>query len=184
MLIVQAPHAILTKKTKRVKKIDKETLHIIEEMKKTLLAAKDPEGVGLAAPQVNYPFQLFITKPTPKATIRVFINPVVTLLDKEPPLPQRNKQDHIDGVQLEGCLSLKDIWGTVGRSKKIRMIYMDEKGKTHEKEFSGFTSIIIQHEYDHLQGILFTRRVLEQKGQLYKSHKNSLGEDEFEEIAL
>jgi len=50
--------------------------------------------------------------------------------------------------------------------------------------FSGFSATIIQHEYDHLRGILFPKRVLEQKGKLYKSHKNEKGEDEFDEIDI
>jgi peptide deformylase len=52
------------------------------------------------------------------------------------------------------------------------------------KEFSGFPAIIIQHEMDHLNGILFTKRVMEQNEKLFKSHKNADGEDEFEEIKI
>ncbi len=81
-------------------------------------------------------------------------------------------------------MSLKDVWGTVTRAKKVKISYMNEQGKMQEKTASGFLSTVLQHEYDHLQGILFPRRVLEQKGQLYKSSKNDEGEDEFEEINL
>lgn len=183
MQIIQAPHPVLSEKAKPIKKIDKDIIRLIDDMKATLLAARDPEGVGLAAPQVGYGLQLFIIKPSPKAAVSVYINPKLTLIDKEIKLP-KDKEKLKKGIQLEGCLSLKDIWGTVARSNKVLYSYTDERGKTHEKEVSGFTSIILQHEYDHLQGILFPRRVLEQKGQLYKSHKNEQGEDEFEEIDL
>lgn len=64
------------------------------------------------------------------------------------------------------------------------MAYLDEKGVKHQEVFTGFLATIIQHEFDHLQGVLFPRRVLEQKGQLYKSVKNKKGEMEFEEISV
>lgn len=58
------------------------------------------------------------------------------------------------------------------------------KEETENKNFSGFSAIIIQHEMDHLDGILFPKRVLEQKGILYKSHKNEKNEDIFEELEI
>ena len=61
---------------------------------------------------------------------------------------------------------------------------MDETGKIYTKEFKDFLATIIQHEYDHLNGILFPKRVLEQKGKLYKSSKEKNGEDIFEELVL
>jgi peptide deformylase len=88
------------------------------------------------------------------------------------------------GVQLEGCLSLKDIWGIVKRHQSISVSFMNEKGEKHTKTFDGFLATIIQHEYDHLQGVLFPKRVLEQKQQLYHSKKNTKGETEFEEMTL
>lgn len=180
MQIVQAPSDVLARIALPVKKIDKELLALIEAMKKTLESAKDPEGVGLAAPQVGKSIQLFIAKPSPKSKISVFINPTISL-NQEQIIP---KDDSDDSVQLEGCLSLKDIWGEVKRSSQVSVSYMDEEGKHHKKTIKGFLAIIIQHEYDHIQGILFPRRVLEQKGKLYKSSKNKKGEDIFEEITI
>ena len=81
-------------------------------------------------------------------------------------------------------MSLPTIWGPVLRSSSVTLSYLDEYGKSHKKKFSNFLSTIIQHEMDHLQGILFPKRVLEQKGILYKSHKNEKGEDVFEEITI
>ena len=86
--------------------------------------------------------------------------------------------------KLEGCLSLKDIWGDVVRSPEVTLEYFDEKGKKHTKTFNGFLATIIQHEMDHLEGILFPKRVLEQKGTLYKSEKDEKGQDIFEEIKI
>lgn len=174
MQIVQAPDTVLSTQAKKVEKIDKTILDLIEDMKHTLLHASDPEGVGIAAPQVGKSLQIFLMKPEKDSPITVVINPEVKLLGK--PAKRKSKSG---GAMLEGCLSLKDIWGTVERPPKVHITYLDETGKEHDKTVSGWPARIIQHEYDHLQGILFPLRVLEQDGQLYKSHKNKEGKDEF-----
>lgn len=183
MQIIQAPHPVLATPAKHIKTINKTILDLIESMKQTLDDAQDPEGVGLAAPQVGEGLQLFIIKESRKSPVTIYINPKVTLLSKTPPQTKKEKEKK-EGMKLEGCLSLKDIWGTVKRSPKISIKYLDEKGKEHKKICTGFIATIMQHEYDHLNGILFPRRVLEQKGQLYKSYKNDKDEDEFEEISI
>lgn len=155
-------------------------------MEKALLSAKDPIGVGLAAPQVGKSLQIFIAKPSDKLGSMVFINPKIIAQSSEVDYVKRPKKDTSEKAskKLEGCLSLPAIWGPVLRSSSITISYLDEHGKSHKKKFSNFLSTIIQHEMDHLEGILFPKRVLEQKGTLYKSHKNEKGEDVFEEIEL
>lgn len=183
--IIQAPNSVLGSITKPIGKIDKTIKNLIAEMTESLLYAKDPEGVGLAAPQVGKSLQLFIIKESPKDPLLVFINPTLTI-PKGMKLPSedsnQDKENH--EVKLEGCLSLQDVWGIVHRYPEVELTYLDEYGKSQTKRFDGFLSTIIQHEYDHLQGILFPRRVLEQKGQLYKSVKNKKGEIEFEELKV
>lgn len=179
MKIVQAPDAVLSAKAAPIKKIDKEVLALIEDMKHTLLVASDPEGVGLAAPQVGRSVQLFIIKPEKNAPFSVFMNVKVKILSEK--TVRKGKSGH---AKLEGCLSIKDVWGTVARAKKIEVSYMDETGKTHTQTFSGWVATIIQHEQDHLDGILFPRRVLEQGGKLYKSHKDKNGEEIFDLVEL
>lgn len=183
--IVQAPSPVLANPAKKINNIDKTILHLIKEMTETLEKATDPEGVGLAAPQVGEGVQLFIIKPTPKAKVDVFINPVLTIPAnaKMDDLKEKLENDDED-VKLEGCLSLKDIWGVVERYDKVHLSYLDEHGKNHEKSYEGFFATIIQHEYDHIQGVLFPKRVLEQESKLYKSTKNKKGEQVFEEISL
>lgn len=182
MKIVQAPHDVLNKEAKPVDKIDKAIRKLLAEMEDTLVKAKDPEGVGLAAPQVNKSLQLFIVREHPRAPILTFINPVIEERFDDPhPIKKRK---HESSVQLEGCLSLKDVWGVLTRKHGVVLSYQDEKGKLHKKIFDGFMATIIQHEVDHLHGILFPKRVLEQNGQLYHSKTNSKGEIEFEEIGL
>jgi len=182
MEIIKAPNPVLSQNAKPVSVITKNILDLIEEMKTILLVARDPEGVGLAAPQIGKSLQIFIAKPANASPIAVFINPKVTAIQQTTNKKQQTAQK--SNSQLEGCLSLQNIWGSVKRSPKVAITYLDEKGITHQKTISGFLAIIIQHEYDHLHGILFPKRVLEQKGKLYKSKKDKDGKDVFEEINL
>jgi peptide deformylase len=154
-------------------------MNLIQEMEVSLNSASDPVGVGLAAPQVGKSLSLFIAKPTTRSPISVFINPKI--ITKE---PLEEIVDEDKPCKLEGCLSLKDIWGEVLRSPEIVLEYMDEAGNQHKRKYTGFMATIIQHEVDHLNGILFPKRVLEQSGTLYSSHKNPKGEDEFEELRI
>lgn len=184
--IVTAPNPILSNIAKPLSKVDSSVERIIEEMKKTLAQTTDPKGVGLAAPQVGKSLRIFIAKPTDKSKILVFINPEITEKSSEVNYVKRPKKDESEKAskKLEGCLSLPTIWGPVLRASSLTLSYLDEHGTKHAKVFSGFMATIVQHETDHLNGILFPKRVLEQKGTLYKSHKNKKGEDEFEEIEI
>lgn len=189
--IVQAPDPVLFQNAKPVKSIDKVLSRLIKNMEETLINSKDPEGVGLAAPQVGKSLQLFIIKQTPRSPTLTFINPhIEKLLDETPEnnLSEKSEdspdKDHEDNIKLEGCLSLYSIWGKVKRSPSLILSYQDESGKSHKRKFTGFIATIIQHEFDHLQGFLFTKRVIEQKQKLYKSKRNEKGETEFEEIEL
>ena len=179
--IVIAPNPILAQKAKPVTRIDNAIVNLISEMKKTLEITKDPIGVGLAAPQVGKSLRIFIAKPTQKSPVWVFVNPKIQKLKED--IKQNAKQKTANG-KLEGCLSLPNIWGNVSRASKITLYYTDQHGKRHKRKLQGFMANIIQHEVDHLDGILFTERVLRQKGKLYKSHKNEEGEDEFEELEI
>jgi len=179
MLIVKAPSPVLSTTAKKVTKVDRAILSLIQEMEQTLNAASDPIGVGLAAPQIGKSLKLFIAKPTVKSPISVFINPKITAQK-----PLANDTDGKKTHKLEGCLSLVNIWGEVERSPEIVLEYLDQSGKFHKRKFVGFMATIIQHEVDHLNGILFPKRVLEQGGTLYQSSKNAKGEDEFEELKI
>jgi peptide deformylase len=196
MKIVQAPAPVLSKTAKPVEKIDKTIKKLLKEMEQTLVAQTDPEGVGLAAPQVGESLQIFIVKQEPDTPFITFINPEIKKTFEKPPektsdikqstkTANAKKKAKIEkGVQLEGCLSLKDVWGVVKRPFGVELSYLDETGKNHHKTFDGFLATIIQHEVDHLNGVLFPKRVLEQKNPLYHSVKNAKGEVEFEEIEI
>lgn len=185
LTILTAPNDLLSLQAKSVKKVDKSIRSLIEAMKQTLIATHDPEGVGLAAVQVGKPLRLFVTLPKPHAPITTYINPDIKILQENASQSGKERKKKRDSsVTLEGCLSLPNIWGEVKRPYKIRLISLDETGKQKEAVFKGFEATIIQHELDHLNGLLFPKRVLEQKGKLYKSRKNDKGETIFEEIEI
>lgn len=177
--IIHAPHVALTTPAKNVATFDKRLDKLIETMKRTLIATNNPKGVGLAAPQLGESWRVFITRPTEKSAIRVFINPEISYASTEltDGVPERDNK-------LEGCLSIPNVWGKVKRASKIKLRYIDEKGKIHEETFEGFLATIIQHETDHVNGILYTQRVLEQKGKLFQAVKNEDGKEVLEEFAI
>ncbi len=176
--IVTVPHIVLTEPAKPVAVFDATLKTLISEMKQTLLATKNPKGVGLAAPQIGAPYRVFVTRPTEKSEVRVFINPEIDQREGETDgVPERENK-------LEGCLSIPAIWGRVKRAQTLTLHYQDEQGKPHKEKFSGFLATIIQHETDHVNGILFTRRVLEQKGKLYQATVDADGKETLEEITI
>jgi peptide deformylase len=121
---------------------------LIQDMYKTMEHAN---GVGLAAPQINKGIRLFVIDSTlmldeedeEKGVRKVFINPII--LDEY--------GDHF-GFE-EGCLSIPEVRAEVIRPEKLTIEYYDENWNLKEEEFSGLTARVIQHEYDHLEGILF-----------------------------
>lgn len=177
--IVLIPHTVLSSYAKTVDVFDNALASFVEEMKQTLLATTNPKGVGLAAPQVCESLRIFITKPTATAKIRVFINPVIAHHASEVADEAPEQED-----KLEGCLSIPNIWGKVHRTKTLTLTYQDLKGKIHTEQFKGFLAIIIQHETDHINGILFTQRVLEQKNKMYQVAYDEDGKEVLDEIPI
>lgn len=177
--IVTVPANVLNQSTKPVIKIDDKIKKIVFDMEKILIAQNDPPGVGLAANQVGLDLSIFIIKPTEKAKIKVFINPKIisrTDLFKDSP---KKVRPYKKKVKLEGCLSIPRIWGPVKRENRVFLKYQDLTGKDYLSWFSGFEAIIIQHEVDHLNGIVFTQRSVEQKGQLYREENEELVKIEY-----
>jgi len=123
----------------------------------------DSNGIGLAAPQIGLAIRLFIVDGTEieEASTqdfkKVFINPVIveefdTRWDYE-----------------EGCLSIPNVRADVNRYSKLRIRYCDENFVEHEEVYDGMAARIIQHEYDHIEGILFTDRISPLKRTMLKS---------------
>lgn len=176
--IVLIPNIVLTTPAKEVTVFDAALKKFVADMKETLANATNPKGVGLAATQVGVSKKVFITKPNDTSPFRAFINPVIT--DTTAP-KKTGKHKH---GQMEGCLSIPKLWGNVHRAPTLTLTYQDEDGKTHTETFDGFMATIIQHETDHVNGILFTQRVLEQRESLYQAVREPDGKEVLEEIEL
>jgi len=177
--IVLVPNNVLVSPAKTVTAFDEKLKRLICDMEESLLSAIDPKGVGLAATQIGVGLRIFLTKPNEKAKIRAFINPEIITCSKDitDGVPER-------GNKLEGCLSIPNIWGKVHRVSSLTLKYQDETGKVHEEEFKGFHATIIQHETDHINGILFTQRVVEQKEKLFQVATDDNGEEVLEELKI
>lgn len=190
--LVTTPNKILVENAKPVKNFDAKLKKILKDMEATLRATVDPVGVGLAAPQVGLPLRIFQMKPTEKSKVTSYINPVIEKTSESEGIPEFSNSEKVETKKpessknklLEGCLSIPNIWGNVTRKKQVTLSWQDAEGNNFTQDFDGFESIIIQHEVDHLNGILFTKRVMEQGEKLFKSHKNDKGEDEFDEIEI
>lgn len=146
MNIVKEPEIMLRKKLKEVKEITPEIKTLISDMRKKMVETR---GVGLAANQVGWDLQIFVIdkkiaeeNKAPDA----YINPEITELSKD------------QGEVEEGCLSIPDYWVQIKRSKKIKIKALDENGKKIRIKARGFLARVLQHEYDHLQGILIKDR--------------------------
>ena len=173
--IVQSKEPSLRQKSKDVVGLDKKTLAVIRDLKETLAVQKDPEGVGLAAPQIGKNVRIFVC--AFKNFQRVVINPKVLEIGKIEPIKEgkTKKKKEI----LEGCLSLPNYYGPLKRNSRVKLKYLNEKGEEVTETFEEFNAQIILHEIDHLDGILFLDRLFEQKQPLYK-----VTGDEWEEVEL
>lgn len=135
----------------------------------------EADGVGLAAPQVGRNIRLFTVDgsafaemdPTCEEFRKVFINAHIT----------ERWGDEV--CRTEGCLSVPGIHEDVKRFDNIKMSYMDEKGEQYETTFSGIKAWIIQHEYDHLEGTLFTDHLSALKKRLLKNKLTNISLGKF-----
>lgn len=164
--IVSSQDPILKKVCKTVGVIDKKILQIIADLQDTLRVQKDPEGVAIAAPQIGKLVRIFVV--SHKGLERVVINPEILKVSRK-----KAGQSQI----MEGCLSLPNYYGPLKRASVVKIKYLNEQGKKVEEEFEGFFAQIILHEIDHLNGIFFVQRLLEQKKPLYKLNKNNEWEE-------
>jgi peptide deformylase len=168
---VTVPDPSLRKRSKPVEKIDQKILKWIKELKKALVEAHDPPGVGLSAVQIGKPIRIFLARKDVKFKPKVFINPEITWQSKAVTDGVPNRQN-----KLEGCLSVPNYYGIVHRAKQIKLRWQDESRQRQTAKFSGFLATVIQHEMDHINGILFIDRVLEQGNKLYQIEDEKLVE--------
>jgi peptide deformylase len=172
--ILLSSDPVLRQKSKPVLKIDTKILKLIQDLKDTLSVQKEPEGIGLAAPQIGKNLRIFVA--SYKEFNRVVINPEIVKIDKSQVISHKSKSRK---EILEGCLSLPYYYGPLKRAGKITIKYLNEKGEEITETFEGFNAQIIMHEIDHLEGVLFVDHLLKEKKPLYK-----VDGDEWEEIEL
>lgn len=167
--IVAYGDPILKQRAKEIISSSKDLEILLKNMWETMYAAN---GVGLAAPQVGKSLRLFIVDGSPfsveasltedeknelKGFKKVFINPKIL-----------QKSDDLENFN-EGCLSIPDVRGDVTRPTTIKIKYQNQYFKEITEHISGLPSRIVQHEYDHLEGILFTDKLSALKKKLLKN---------------
>lgn len=172
--IVQSGDPILRAESKPVGRVDKKVKDLIKDLKDTLRVQKDPEGIGLAAPQIGKNLRVFVC--SYKKFNRVVINPKILKITD---ISKSEKKKESKREILEGCLSLPYYYGPLKRAKKVSVEYLNEQGESVTEEFTDFDAQIILHEIDHLNGILFIDHLLKEKKPLYK-----VEDDEWEEVEL
>lgn len=166
---------VLKKKGKDIKKGAIDVKQLAEDMFETM---ENANGVGLAAPQIGMSIRMFVVDATSMSDEeddeeelndfkKVFINPQIL-----------NETGEEWGFE-EGCLSIPDIREVIDRQEELTIHYFDENWEEHEDTFDGIKARIIQHEYDHIEGVLFTdhltpftRRIL--KGKLQNISKGNV----------
>lgn len=166
--IVAYGDPVLRKKGKEIDKDYPNLEALLENMYETMYGAY---GVGLAAPQIGLPIRIFLVDASPfaedealsveeqeqlKDFKRTFINAKIL------------EEEGDEWAFNEGCLSIPNVREDVFRKPKIKIEYQDEQFNTHVEEFDGLIARIIQHEYDHIEGILFTDKISNFKKRLIK----------------
>jgi peptide deformylase len=144
--ILHYPDPVLRKPGRRVESLTPELKQLIDDMAETMYAAP---GVGLAATQVGELWQIFVVDCAAEgepSDLRVFVNPEILAKEGET-------------TYDEGCLSFPGAREEVQRAEKVRVRAQDREGKSFELETDGLLAIAIQHEYDHLQGVLMIDRL-------------------------
>ncbi|NVK85816.1 MAG: peptide deformylase [Cytophagia bacterium] len=153
---------ILRKEAQDFHKDSQDLTELVENMFETMYSAN---GVGLAAPQIGLSHRIFVIDSTQmgeeeqqeKGVKRAFINPEI--------LDEYGNEWTFE----EGCLSIPDVHADILRPEKLTIHYYDELWNEHEEEFDDLTARVIQHEYDHLDGVLFTDYIKGLKKQMLRS---------------
>ncbi len=161
---------VLKQRAKPIARDEIDLHKLKEDMFETMYHA---QGVGLAAPQIGMDIRVFVVDATSmqedengKEHVytfkRMFIN------------PEKIEEDGAEWPFEEGCLSIPGIREQINRQANIKLRYLDENWQEHEEEFDGIIARIIQHEYDHLEGILFTDKLSPFKKRLLKGKLNNI----------
>lgn len=156
---------VLKQRARDIEKDELDVKQLASDMFDTMAAAN---GIGLAAPQIGKSIRMFVVDGTPieeegmEDFRKVFINAEIL-----------EEYDDDWGFE-EGCLSIPEVRETVHRPEALLIRYYDEDWNLHEEEYDGMKARIIQHEYDHIDGVLFTDHLSPLKKRLLKGKLNSI----------
>jgi peptide deformylase len=140
------PARVLSRAARRVNPGDLELEQLFADM---IEAMRERTGVGLAAPQVGKSIRFMLAENKETGEIKPYVNPQIVEFSEERDLGP------------EGCLSFPGLYGDVIRSKSVKVRYQDLDFETHEEEASGFYARVLQHEIDHLNGVLLIDRAVD-----------------------
>lgn len=170
MQILTIPNPVLRQKSLPVSSFDDKLLDLVLILKKLLEQQKDPPGFGLSAPQIGVLKRVFVG--LIGKDFKAFVNPEILEFGKE------------SVTLLEGCLSIPEFYGHVIRPAKVRVCAFTEFGKKFTHRYSGISARVVQHELDHLNGILFIDHVHTQGGKLFKVVKDQRGKEQLAEVTF
>ena len=137
--VLKAGNPVLKQVSVPVERVDKKLKKLMDDMAETMY---ENDGVGLAAPQIGQNIRLVVIDCQDEHGLLELINPVITFKEGEV-------------VDTEGCLSVPDIYGEVTRAAKVKVEFMNRRGKRQHLTATGLLARCIQHELDHLEGQLF-----------------------------
>lgn len=143
--VVTYPNDVLTTPTQAVTHITQDTIELLDDMYDIML---EEDGIGLAANQLGESVKIAIVELDDESGLIEMINPVI--------LEEFGKE-----IDVEGCLSFPDVYGTVERAETIKFWYVNREGVSTFDEASGYLARAIQHEIEHLNGGLFTDKIIE-----------------------
>jgi peptide deformylase len=141
--ILTIPEPVLRTKAKLIERVDAELRRLMDDMLETMY---DAPGIGLAAPQIGVSRRLIVMDPAKDDA------PKTPLIMVNPEILDRSEEMRLHD---EGCLSIPDFTAEIERPAKTRVAFIDREGKEQEVELEGIWSTLVQHEIDHLNGILF-----------------------------
>ncbi len=178
MKIITVPHPTLRQVATPVTVVDKKLTEFLKDLEETLLETRNPKGVGLAAPQVDKLKRIFaINIVEHNRELRSLINPVITDHSQQVTLGPDPEEPY-----LEGCLSIPGIYGPVPRWEWVELEYQFVKNNElikKKEQFEDYGARVIQHELDHLDGVLFIDYSLRLNLPLYQEVE---GKKKMEEI--
>lgn len=158
--------AVLRAKSDPVQSMNQRTKRLVADLKDTLLACQD--GVGLAAPQINELLRVVVVRLGAKNDWDQEAGPPIALVNPEITESGDERKD------FDGCLSFPGLYGETIRPHFLRVIGLDEDGKPMDQIYQDFDAVVVHHEIDHLNGVLFIDRVKTLKD-LYQVEKDASG---------